>query len=180
MYLSLLKLFMNKKLVLIVVTPIVFILVFIFGFAYVKFFKNTEIVPREVITQEEAIAAKPFEQVKTELNKSIPEAFPKNLPLETDLKIDQSYVISYETKKQSTLVFSSNLSVKENYYIYSDFLKNDKWNIINDYSSSTEMMSLYATKFNFVLNLVDDITITITKGPFGQPKSEVSISLLKN
>lgn len=110
---------------------------------------------------------------RTDFGTSAPPDFPANIPVESDAKINQSYSLDYTGQKQLTIVFLSAKTVEENHSLYTDFLKNQNWDISNTYSTSS-LSSLYGTKENY------DINVTISKDSSNTTvESQISISVLK-
>lgn len=109
---------------------------------------------------------------KTTFGASLPTDFPTDIPVEKGIKFEQSYSLNYVGQKQLTIVFPSVKTVKENYALYTDFLKKQNWNISNKYESE-ELSSLYGTKGTF------DINVTIDKNIAAPIQSQVSVSMLK-
>ena len=110
---------------------------------------------------------------KTDFGTNVPVDFPTNIPLEKGAKVEQSYGLSYEGQKQLSIVFLSTKTVKENYTLYADFLKNQGWNVSNKYES-IKLSSLYGTKES------NDINVTISENTSAtSAKSQVSISVLE-
>lgn len=107
---------------------------------------------------------------KTTFNNAISPSFLNSIPLEKDLNITQSYDLDYDSEKQTTLVFLSTKTSKDNYDFYHAFLKKQGWNIVTTYNGRN-IVSMYATKEN------NDINVTINKNT--PNKSWVSISILK-
>ncbi len=112
------------------------------------------------------------EPKKTDFGTKAPTDFPTNIPIEQGTKVNQSYTLDYPGQKQLTIVFSSTKTIKQNYDLYSAFLKKDGWTVTNKYESAT-VSSLYGTKGN------NEINITISTSTDTQAKSQVSISVLK-
>lgn len=109
---------------------------------------------------------------RTEFGTKPPADFPTSIPLEQGADVTQSYSLGYTGKKQLTIVFSSTKTVKQNYDLYADFLKNDGWDGVNTYESAT-VSSMYAKKQGKEMN------VTISAGaPSATSKSQVSISVL--
>ncbi len=104
------------------------------------------------------------EPVKTDFGEKLPVDFPTNIPIEKGAKVNQSYSLDYTGQEQLTIVFPSVKTIKQNYDLYTAFLKKDGWTVSNKYESEN-VSSLYGTKEN------NDINITITK-------EQVSISVL--
>lgn len=109
---------------------------------------------------------------KTDFGTGTPADFPTDIPVEKDAKVQQSYGLNYAGQKQLTIVFSSIKTVKENYALYSGFLTNNNWTIVNKYESMN-VTSLYCTKES------SDINVTINGDTTTPMKSQVSISVLK-
>ncbi|MDQ3018340.1 MAG: hypothetical protein M3Q64_00495 [bacterium] len=60
-----------------------------------------------------------------------PEKFPANVPIERDAKITQNYnATTPDGRFQATRVFETNQTLAANLKLYSDFLKNDGWQIL--------------------------------------------------
>jgi hypothetical protein len=115
----------------------------------------------------------PQEPQKIDFGTNVPTDFPTDIPLEKGVTVAQSYSLNYVGQKQLTIVFLSSKTVKENYSLYSDFLKKQNWNIVNNYESTT-LSSLYETKAS------NDINVTISKNiSTASTNSLVSISVLK-
>ena len=106
-----------------------------------------------------------YESGRIDFGAEKPSDFPTNIPVEQGAKMTQSYSLDYAGQKQLTIFFPSTKTIKQNYTLYADFLKNDGWVISNKYES-TNISALYGKKEN------NDINITITK-------EQVGISVLK-
>lgn len=156
----------NKKKFLIIT---VLLIVFVLTVLIVSQKRNT---PPQPVTQTEQISPIPQEPKKTDFSTSIPTDFPTDIPLEKGIKIEQSYSLNYTDQKQLTVVFPSTKTVKENYTLYTDFLKEQEWNISNKYESE-DISSLYGMKE------YSEINITISNNISTTTKSIVSISILK-
>ena len=154
----------------------IFIVVVIVSFVVIIFFiyKAKEVSPlSDRVEQSTATSTLSTEPQRTEFGTNMPTDFPADVPVEKEAKVEQSYNLKYVGQSQSTIVFFSTKTVKENYSLYGDQLKSQKWNIVNKYES-TSISSLYATREN------EEINITIS-GNISAPtiKSQVSISFLK-
>lgn len=113
------------------------------------------------------------EPQKTEFGAKAPSDFPVDIPIEAGVQVEQSYGLNYVGQKQLTIVFLSSKTIEENYSLYSDFLKKQNWNIVNEYKSP-KLSSLYGTKESY------DINVTISENTSSpSAKSQVSISVLK-
>jgi len=121
--------------------------------------------------QGEILSASP-EPIKTDFGTKIPKDFPTNTPVEEGVSVKQSYDLNYSGQRQLTIVFLSAKTAKENYQLYTEFLKKQNWNIANKYET-TRLFSLYGTKEMNDMNVtINNVNSTITR-------SEVSISILK-
>ncbi len=154
-----------------------FVVVSFAGILYL--FKTTVLNPRVTPISDVATVTPPpvipdvAELPKVALGETLKTDLPTNLPLIQEATLDQSYRLDYPDQKQSTGVFLSEKTVKENYALYEAFLNKEGWTIINNYESDT-LSSLYALKENDALN------ITISRLEGDTPKqSEVSVSILK-
>jgi len=107
---------------------------------------------------------------KTDFGTTLPTDFPTTIPLEAGVLMNQSYSRDYPEQKQLTAVFTSKDEMKKNYDLYADFLKQDRWVMMNTYEGEG-VSSLYAAKEK------DEINVTVSAGAAGG--SEVSISVLK-
>lgn len=155
----------NKKKFLI--PAALFLAVFIIVTFVVIQKRNT---PAQSIAQ---IEQTPQEPQKTDFGTSMPTDFPTDIPVEKGTKVEQSYSLNYAGQKQLTIVFLSAKTVKENYTLYADFLKEKNWNMVNNYESP-KLSSLYGTKES------NDINVTISENDSTLlVKSQVSISILK-
>ena len=113
------------------------------------------------------------EPKKTEFGTDMPTDFPTDIPIESGAKVQQSYGLNYTGQNQLSIVFLSTKTVKENYSLYSDFLKKQNWNVLNTYDKPT-LSSLYGTKED------NEINVTISENTSNaSAKSQVSISVLK-
>lgn len=113
------------------------------------------------------------EPEKTDFGAKVPTDFPTDIPIDKGAAVQQSYGLNYIGQKQLSIVFLSTKTVKENYSLYSDFLKKQKWNILNTYESA-KLSSLYGTKES------NDINVTISENTSSASiKSQVSISVMK-
>lgn len=132
---------------------------------------SIELSPLIVKTTQENLKSEEGANInKIDFGNKIPLDFPQNIPLELGAKIEQSYGLDYQSQKQLTIVFLSDKTVKQNYGIYADFLKKEKWNVVNDFQSE-KLSTLYASKEK------QDINITIFFDE-AVKKAKVSISVL--
>lgn len=69
------------------------------------------------------------EPKKTEFGGVAPTGFPSDIPIEKEARITQSYSLEYPGQHQMTMAFNSTQTMKENYDLYADYLKNAGWNI---------------------------------------------------
>ncbi len=164
----------NKK--TIAVGLALFVVVSFAGILYL--FKTTVLNPREtpasnIATVPPQVTNDVAELPKVALGETLKTDLPTDLPLIQEATLDQSYRLDYPDQKQSTGVFLSEKTVKENYALYEAFLNKEGWTIINNYESDT-LSALYALKENDALN----ITISRTEGD-APKQSEVSVSILK-
>lgn len=137
---------------------------------FVIYKQNRGVVVAPVVVQKVATTTEPK---KTDFGINMPTDFPTDIPVEKGVKFEQSYRLNYVGQKQLTIVFLSTKTVKENYSLYTDFLKKQNWNIVNKYESA-KVSSLYGTKGS------NDINVTISNSTFvPSVKSQVSISILK-
>ena len=125
--------------------------------------------PATVMEQKVATSTEPK---KTEFDANEPVDFPTDIPVEKGIKFEQSYSLDYKGQKQLTIVFLSAKTIKENFTLYSNFLKKQNWNLSKEYEG-TEVSSLYGTKES------NDINVTISGSTTDGSKSQVSISILK-
>lgn len=166
---------MNKKIITIIIVILILISSVAIGFFYYvreniekPYVEENYNVDSEInLEQPVSIAGEP---IKIEYGKEFPADFPANIPYENEATINQSYSLDYSGKKQLTIVFQSEKTVKQNYEIYSDFLKKDGWNIVNKYESK-ELTSLYGAKES------NEINVTISLDNVSK-KVQVSISVL--
>ena len=155
----------HKKIITIGVSLVVIIAIAVFAI-YKQ--KGDEVV---VPVAEQKVATSTAPQ-KTEFGINKPADFPTDIPVEKGIKFEQSYSLDYKGQKQLTIVFLSAKTVKENYALYTDFLKEKNWNISKKYEGP-KVSSLYGTKEN------SDINVTISGNTTAGSKSQVSISVLK-
>lgn len=154
----------NKKKFLISI-----VLVAVLALGVLVLIQKRDVSPQP-ITQTEQAAQEPQ---KTDFGTNMPTDFPTDIPVEKGTKVEQSYSLNYAGQKQLTIVFLSAKTVKENYTLYADFLKEKNWNMVNNYESP-KLSSLYGTKES------NDINVTISESaPAPLVKSQVSISILK-
>ncbi len=116
-----------------------------------------------------ALVASSPEPQRTDFGKEIPSDFPSDIPIEKGIVPDQSYRLDYGDRKQTTLVFSSEKTVKENYDGYLGMLEKDGWSISNKYEGET-VSSIYGTKGTIEIN------VTLNTDVSG---SQVSVSALE-
>jgi len=110
---------------------------------------------------------------KTDFGTSMPTDFPADVPLESGAQVEQSYSLDYSGQKQLTYVFMSRKTVEENYTLYTDFLNEQSWDLVNSYESPA-LSSLYGRKEG------SDINVTISEIASSPGlRSQVSISILK-
>lgn len=159
-----------------VLVLVVIILIVIAGFGIYIFQKNKKVIPvpsSQNIEQPAAEDNQSREPQKTEFGTDVPTDFPTDIPIEKGAKVQQSYGLNYADQKQLSIVFLSAKTVKENYSLYSDFLKKQNWNVLNTYDNP-KVSSLYGTKEN------NEINVTIGESTFdASAKSQVSVSVLK-
>ncbi len=99
--------------------------------------------------------------------------FVDDIPLEEGVLFEQSYSLEYPEEKQHSVVFVSSKTAKENYALYTDFMKERNWMILNTHEGEG-LFSLYAVKDENTVNVtIHEETID------GNTKTEVSISILK-
>ncbi len=110
---------------------------------------------------------------KTEFGSVVAPDFPTDIPLEAGAQISQSYSVNYAEQKQLTLVFLSTKTIQENYTLYAEFLKQQNWNVSNQYESET-LSSLYGTKDQYSINITMSADTSASS-----TQSQVSISVLK-
>ena len=111
--------------------------------------------------------------VRTDYGKKVPSDFLSSIRVPERVVLTQSYILEYPDQKQLTITFPSTKSMKHNYNLYKDFLKEDQWVTTNAYESE-HVSSLYGTKGN------NDMNITITASETEPTtSSNVSISVLK-
>lgn len=162
---------MNNKRAVAAIIGVVVILAL--SFLIVMFSKSRV---SQVATKEVGMNTQPpvvVEPTRTDFGTNVPSDFLPKIPLETGAKIVQSYSLNYVGQKQLTIVFLSTRTVKENYTIYENFLKREKWSISNKYESPS-LSSLYGTKEG------NDINVTISEAKSStSARSQVSISFLK-
>jgi len=150
-------------------------LLVVFGVSTVYyFFQSRADRPASVVVDIPASVPAPInipEPAKTDFVNKAPIDFPANIPVEQGAKITQGYSLDYPGQKQLTMVFSSTKTMKENYTLYADFLRQDGWTVSNKYESAT-VSSLYGKKEN------NEINITINTGASAPAQSQVIISVL--
>lgn len=157
----------RQKTIILVVASVIVIALIVLGVFVVR--QNKEVVA-PVVEQKLATSTEPQ---KTDFGTNMPTDFPTDIPVEKGIKFEQSYSLNYVAQKQLTIVFQSTKTVKENYSLYTDFLKKQNWLILNKYES-VKLSSLYGTKAS------NDINVTISESASGPSvKSQVSISVLK-
>ena len=88
----------------------------------------------------------------------LPEGFPADLPLNGKTAISQSSSVAYPNSKakQSTVVFTSAKTMKENYGYYTQWASDNGYTIINK-ADESNFKFVYLRKGN------EDINVTITK-----------------
>ncbi len=112
------------------------------------------------------------EPKRTDFGTKAPADFPTNIPVEQGAKITSGYSLEYPNQKQLTIVFSSTKTIKQNYDLYTEFLKRDSWTVSNVLESAT-ISALFGKKWD------NDINITISAGANATKGSQISISVLK-
>jgi len=156
----------KKKLIAILIGAMTLTAIVICSAFYVYSFSKT--APREQVmfSQQE-------EPALTDFGTTTPSDFPADIPLEKGAKIEQSFSFNSETQKQSTIVFLSSKTVKENYAFYTDFFQKQGLTIptTNTYESAG-ISAFYVTRD------ATDISITVSQVPT-TTLSQVSISVLK-
>jgi hypothetical protein len=158
---------------------IAIILIATAGFGIYFFQKNKKVTsapPTQNIEQPAVKEIQPQKSPapqKTNFGTSVPTDFPTDIPIEKGAKFQQSYSLNYDSQKQLSIVFLSAKTVKENYSLYSDFLKKQNWNVLNTHDDPA-VSSLYGTKEN------NDINVTISNNTSNaSTKSQVSVSVLQ-
>lgn len=112
------------------------------------------------------------ELARTDFGDRLPPNFLENIPIEEGVKIEQSQELDYSEKKQSTVIFQSKKTAKENYDIYTTFLNKDNWNISQKYEDEKALF-LYALKANDEIN----VAILVINESASTNKSLVSLSI---
>lgn len=112
-------------------------------------------------------------QKVTNLNKSTPTDLLATFPIEAGAEVSQSYSLDYNGQKQHTVVFQSTKTVKENYSLYTNFLKEQNWNPVSRYET-LKLSSLYGTKEGVYISVF--ITEKISTSSI---KSLVNVNTLK-
>ena len=155
----------NTAVVVILVVVILAGGYFIFRNSESKKLKPQEIVPKPLATPEVARVS------ADNLQKELPQDFPKDIPLNGKVKIIESYSMTYlnSTAKQSTISFESSKSIKENYDFYTKWTKDNEWGVANS-PKQDNLASLYGQKNQATLNIVIIPKIS------GKIKSEVNIT----
>lgn len=69
-------------------------------------------------------------EVKPVDKNQLPTRFPSDFPIESGAEIKSNYNAENETSIQATRLFVSKKTAAENFKLYSDYLKNNGWNII--------------------------------------------------
>jgi len=155
---------------------IAIILIATAGFGIYFFQKNKKVTsapPTQNIEQPAVKESQPPAPQKTDFGTSVPTGFPTDIPIEKGAKFQQSYSLNYDSQKQLSIFFLSAKTVKENYALYTNFLKKQNWNILNTYDNPA-VSSLYGTKEN------NDINVTISQSASNtSAKSQVSLSVLQ-
>jgi hypothetical protein len=99
--------------------------------------------------------------------------FPVNIPIEQGMQANKSYSLNVAKQKQLSIVFKSVKSVEENYLLYSNFLKEQSWEIANVFENA-ELSSINGKRDEF------EADIAITKDNSIAPlKSIVNINVIK-
>lgn len=143
------------KVLLIILTAIVVALVL---YAVIKVGREYLDAPMDIktgVTPKDAdTPPKSFpEPTKTEFGTAFPTGFPSDIPVEKDVKFTQSYTLDYPQAQQLSIVFGSKKTMKENYALYSDYVKKEGWTILNTHEKH-EFSFLYALKENMDMSVV--------------------------
>ncbi len=149
---------MSKKIIVALVIIVVIIMV-----AYLLFLLLTQTKPEAVnetgkITEPKAAATTP--QITQAKPDQLPENFPKTIPLNGKEKITQAYDANYagtaqsQTATQSSVIFKSDKSMTENYAFYTQWAKDNGYEIINQANQEN-------LKFVYLRKDSEDINITI-------------------
>lgn len=157
---------MNHRNIILVIASVTILI----AITFIMYKQSVNKVAQPLAEQPTAIVQ--TEPQKTDFGTSTPTDFPIDIPTEKGAKIEQSYSLNYSGQKQLTIVFPSTKTVKENYTLYADFLKKQKWIVSNKYESE-KLSSLYGTKES------NDINVTLSENTTVGLKSQVSISVLK-
>lgn len=119
---------------------------------------------------------------KKDFKNVIPNDFLQNIPLPKDVTLEQSYGLQYASKTQSTIVFKSPKTVKENYTLYENFLleKQEWWFSDKMKVQTQKLSSIYSHGVTHDINItITEITDQATTTSNKPLLSQVSISLLK-
>jgi hypothetical protein len=161
--------FEGKRLALVTLTCFL-VVVFVVVYFYADKVKKDAYQKMLVLEKSATVVKYPIRTNYTKKDE-IPSEFPTSTPLHGKTSLSQSYMLDYNTGKQTTVVFSSSKSAAENYSFYESFIKRDSWKILNSRSTTT-VKFLYAIKGN------SNINVTISMPSSTSTDSIVSVSYL--
>src|SRR3990167_221186 len=161
------NLIIGALIILVIIAAVIFLS--IYWRHYQKSSKNFQV--QSLMQVELEAQPKVYKPAKTDFGNKIPPDFIQEIPIEKKAKIEQSYSFDYSGQKQLTIVFESEKTIEQNRKIYSDFLANNQWSVVNNYFDK-KIASLYGLKEN------KEINVTISFDELAK-KTNVSISILE-
>ena len=113
-----------------------------------------------------------LDTIRRDLGSTTPEAL-TSIPLEKGVHYTQSYTVDngLEAGEQSSVVFESQKTLKQNYTLYKGFLESNKWEIFTDHYDDK-----FATLYG--INNQNEVSITLRADGVGG-NVEVSLNFLK-
>ncbi len=104
---------------------------------------------------------------------SLPELFPKDIPIEKDAKITQNYnATSPDGRFQATRAFETKKSLDENLKLYQDYFKKNKWDIQSTVDTDPNYKMIFAVKLPYQVQIsmnknttsgIQTVDISLTK-----------------
>ena len=104
----------------------------------------------------------------------LPNNFPSNLPLESNVKITQNFLAKgVDGRLQSTRVYESARTVNDNFVVFGQYLKQNNWNV--QATNKTDTLSSLIAQKDFL-----KINVTIAKNSVSKINTvDITISELK-
>jgi len=167
--------------VLVAVVALVFLAVyFVMTFSQRIGDEGMSLSPVEMVPEDVPSEEVPLDSARTDFGTDVPPGIPETIPVAKGESVTQSYTLQYETGQQSTSVFNSPLTVKENYAKYTEILEKEGW-VITNKSESEMVSSLYGLKlYSLEKNSEINVTINASSTKAASSSSQVSVSIFNN